>query len=90
VGTLQTDAVKAHNHTMSTAGAHSHGLENEIHRHDRSFEGEDGSDYTLIANAGFAWTSGVNSAGAHTHTINNTGHVETRPKNVSVNYIIKY
>jgi microcystin-dependent protein len=90
VGSLQTEGMKSHNHTMESAGAHSHGLEREIHRHHRSFSGANDAEHTLIANSGTLWTSGVNSAGAHTHTINAIGGSESRPKNVNVHYIIKY
>lgn len=90
VGSIQTEGMKLHNHTMVSAGAHSHGLEREIHRHARSFRGEDGIEHTLMDSGGTLWTSGVQSAGAHTHTINATGGSESRPKNVNVHYIIKY
>ena len=84
VGTKQGYEVQSHNHTGNTnrTGDHSH-----------SSHGQGGAKKGL--NSGFVGmtTSGnTGVAGAHRHTlnINNTGGAETRPRNVSVMFIIKY
>jgi hypothetical protein len=81
--------MKQHNHTMNSAGAHTHSLNNEVRRWSRSFIGSDDADHTLTTTSG-EWVRWTTFAGDHTHTINNTGGSESRPKNANVYFIIKY
>lgn len=92
LGSKQTDELKSHAHTGTAVndGAHSHVVAH----------GAAGSyDYGVnIPNSeGFNDTGrnsyvNTNTAGAHTHslTINNTGGIETRPRNIALMYCIKY
>ena len=86
VGSLQNDATKLpnSNFSVSTAGDHTHpeyamgggGATTSI-----LYAGANGSPAQANVNTG--------TAGSHSHTISG-GDGETRPKNVYVNYIIKY
>lgn len=96
-GRSQIDALGSHNHTGSgttnSAGAHTHPLDRvlswpragrpAVTEQNQQGNPEDRNAYTL--NTG--------SAGDHTHSvslsINNTGGIETRPKNISLLYCIK-
>ena len=71
---VQQDEFESHNHTMQTAGSHSHFLGT------RGFEtnGSPGADGSFDDNG-----VQTKSAGDHTHIINNTGGFETRPKNLN-------
>lgn len=83
VGTLQLDSFRAHNHG---GGNHSHGF----------------NMYPRLAGCGFACSANsppieVNPGAPNPLTITNSGDViatnggsETRPANISVNYIIKF
>jgi microcystin-dependent protein len=92
VGSFQGDEVKSHNHTMNSAGAHTHNHDDyyfsENHAGGGGELGSNGSDWDNRLHQKSGRTT--SSAGAHTHTINNTGGNETRPKNAAVFYIIKY
>lgn len=87
---VQSDQIKSHNHSASTSGAGGHS-------HSVSYwasDSEGGSGYNSML-----WddqylkyqTFNTNAAGEHSHPIyvGATGGVETRPKNLAVNYIIK-
>ncbi|MCT4600220.1 MAG: phage tail protein, partial [Marinifilaceae bacterium] len=90
IRTYQADDLKAHNHTgtTSTNGSHTHtqyrsdggGGGGALH----GYGGDNIGRITISSNA-------MAAAGSHNHilNINNTGGTETRPKNVSVNYIIR-
>ncbi|MGB5988869.1 MAG: tail fiber protein, partial [Marinifilaceae bacterium] len=87
---LQTDALKAHNHsgTTSVNGSHTH----TQYRSDGgggggALHGYGGDNIGRIAISSNAMAAGGNHS--HTLNINNTGEIETRPVNVSVNYIIR-
>lgn len=103
VGTYQVDENKAHSHTMQSAGDHTHTMPSSgAHSHTMtsvvSMTGEstygNGGDGEANAinttNTGGNHTHPINSAGDHEHTINNSGGSESRPKNATVVYIIKY
>ena len=74
IASLQTDDVKPHDHTMNSAGTHSHPMGT------RGFEGDglNGAD-----GSGDDQDAYTQNAGAHTHTINNSTGSETRPKNLN-------
>lgn len=84
IGTKQDGAIQAHKHSGSTntAGNHSH----SSHGHNGASKGGN-SGYVGMVSSG-----NTGSAGNHSHSlrINNTGGAETRPRNISVMYIIKY
>ncbi|MAT55996.1 MAG: hypothetical protein CMN32_16095 [Saprospirales bacterium] len=86
VGSFQGDQNKSHNHTMNSAGSHSHSYT------DSRFD-YGGSGNHLAPSGGSEGnktdSKTTGTSGAHTHTINNSGGSEARPKNVSVVYIIK-
>ncbi|BDD04235.1 tail fiber protein [Aureibacter tunicatorum] len=90
VGTYQGDATRRPNAAFgtSTDGNHSHTM--NLLRHHRSFEGNSDSDHPLKYNEGIGVTYHTSTTGNHTHTITTGGDAETRPKNASVNYLIKY
>jgi hypothetical protein len=99
-GTFQADATAPNgmNASSSTNGEHRHNSGNRIHPNDRdrySF----GHDYIGANSRGHIMTSGsfgeryaslTSKAPNHSHTITLSGDTETRPKNMSVNYIIKH
>ena len=91
VGTFQSDAtaVNGLSASSSSAGEHSHRVGLDMYG--------SGNLSNAIAYAGS--TSGrdesysshvMESSGNHTHSISLSGDAETRPMNMSVNYIIKY
>jgi hypothetical protein len=96
IGSVQGDGLQSHNHT-GTAD------QNGSHSHTGTTDngGSSGSERASNADVstkqvggdsgGHTHTFTTNSAGTHDHnlSINNTGGLETRPKNVYVNYIIK-
>ena len=75
IAQVQQDELESHNHTMNSAGAHSHPMGTRGFTGD-GLKGADGS--------GDDQDAFTQSAGAHTHTINNTGGAETRPKNLNL------
>lgn len=87
IGSYQTDILGGHNHTGATTtnGNHSHAM--DVGLWHRSFMGEDGNAKTAYTLNNGMYTD---AAGNHSHTIPNDGGNETRPKNASVIYIIKY
>lgn len=104
VGTKQTDALKAHTHTGSTAssGTHSHSVyggtgENTstrgIGRNETNGLGglSDTGNNTYRSVLGGNNQQIVQNSGAHTHdvTIGETGGTETRPRNGVVLWVIK-
>jgi microcystin-dependent protein len=71
--------------TTNTAGAHSHDM-NE--RTDIAVGGATG--VAIGTRPGNLRSNNMETAGAHSHTITGGGDAETRPANLSLNYIIKY
>lgn len=80
-----------HNHTMASAGSHTHRV-----KYDANNSGSSGQDLYGVSRT--KWSSGgVESAGAHTHTINSNGSANNTlpvdkanmPPFLSLNYIIK-
>ena len=92
VGSFQGDQFKSHNHTMNSAGNHSHRYNDYYYSENRDGGGSElGSNSSDNDNRLHQKTGRTtSSAGAHTHTINNRGGNETRPTNAAVFYIIKY
>jgi hypothetical protein len=86
IGLAELDSFKSHNHTMQSAGAHTHSTTH-------TYSGVSGSWnnsadlLTASRNAGTVAKS-TSSNGSHTHTIDNTGGSETRPKNIRYPYYI--
>jgi microcystin-dependent protein len=94
VGTFQGDAFRAHNHNGATAPtdlSHTHTMPTQagLAQGGTGFTGQ-----MYSANSGQAastmTTSGASLNMNHTHTIATNGGNETRPANVTLNYIIKY
>lgn len=86
IATIQQDDLESHNHTMDSAGDHTHKIELGYEPDD---DGTGGShdEWTNIINQKRDITmygGTVSTNGAHTHPINNTGGSETRPKNLNL------
>ncbi|MFN0014910.1 MAG: hypothetical protein ACKVU2_10215 [Saprospiraceae bacterium] len=86
IATLQQDDLESHNHTMVTAGDHTHTVRLGYEGDD---EGTGGSHNEWTNNPNLnrditGFGGSVSTDGAHTHTINNTGGTETRPKNLNL------
>jgi microcystin-dependent protein len=93
VGTVQADAFRAHNHNGATAPtdlSHTHTLpaQQGLASGGSGFSGVMFSSNSGTA-AGSTTASGASVNMNHTHTIATNGGNESRPVNVSVNYIIK-
>lgn len=84
LGTRQTDAIKSHTHTGTTSS-------NGAHTHSVNISTDNGSSRAL-GGGGSGGNFATSSSGAHTHTFTTdaTGDTETRPRNIAVNWIIKY
>ena len=74
VGSMQTDKLSSHSHTLSVSGGGGNTTP---------------STTTAISGDATVWTNSVASIN-NTVSINSFGGNETRPKNVNVNFIIKY
>ena len=86
IATIQADSLKSHAHTMSKDGKHSHKI-TLGHDDDDSGDGGSEDDWTQKTNVGVDITmhgGSVSMEGEHSHTINATGHLETRPKNINL------
>jgi len=87
VGTKESDQFKEHRHsgTTSTAGEHAHG--GVPQRRSDTDRGTGGSSLFSVDNTG-----STSNAGSHNHTFNTTlvGGSETRPRNVALQFCIKY
>lgn len=90
--TLSTTQIPSHNHTMNSAGAHTHGLPGTadfaawINNEADAGSGSSGNEVS-----GTPYPN-TDSQGSHTHTINNTGgglSHENRPPYYTLAYIIK-
>ncbi|MBC7390812.1 MAG: tail fiber protein [Opitutaceae bacterium] len=89
-GTYQGDDNRSHNHSGNTTtnGSHSH-------KWNFGIEGDDsgsGGSFNEFTQAPGSNTDGIEAAGDHSHNlnINNSGGNESRSRNASVYYIIKY
>ena len=98
VGVFQSDAtaVNGLNGNTSNNGAHNHksGIP-MAGTYDASLYGKTSSNMTKLAPYGVGNYPVINqyytsTSGNHSHNLNLNGDPETRPKNMSVNYIIKY
>ncbi len=92
LGSIQGDATKRPNSTLigytSTNGHHSHSYSTH-----QAASGGGGDHYAWNAErSGQMYGRGTGGAGNHSHSvyINSGGDAETRPKNVYVNFMIKY
>ena len=84
LGSYQADTFGNHNHGGSTGAVDNQGGTSANRDYNNS-----GSN----PGTGFLYAAQINAGNpflAHTHSIPSAGGSETRPKNVSVNYIIKY
>lgn len=82
LGTLQDSDNKSHSHGMAEAGNHRHSYSNNVN----STAGY--GDKTRASTA--RKTEYTSYSGDHTHTIDASGGAESRPKNVSVMFCIRY
>ena len=98
VGIFQSDAtaVNGLSATSGQAGAHNHksGIP-MAGTYDSSIYGKTSSSITKLAPNKIGYYNPIfqyntSTDGAHAHSISLSGDTETRPKNMSVNYIIKY
>jgi microcystin-dependent protein len=90
VGSYQGDVFGSHNHSGNTSNAGNH-----THRWNNGIEGDDsgsGGSHPEYTRIGGGVDDAIGWAGDHSHNlnINNNGGSETRPRNASVYYIIKY
>lgn len=93
LGTEQADTVVGHTHAAGTLATASSGS----HSHTIGYITDTGSGGIRNLNTEVKTSTAnvtTNSSGAHTHTISgstaSTGDSETRPKNLSINFIIRY
>jgi len=84
-GTLQAGAVESHGHTAAaaTGGSHTHTV---AHRLNDGGLGTGGSDVTR---PGGSTTTSSHTGHVHGVTVNDTGDVETRPRNMGVTLIMR-
>lgn len=89
-GSFQVDGFKSHNHTGSTNSTGEH-------THNSQFRGVSSIDATpplpsSVTYAGSLTSFPTSSSGNHSHalTINSSGGAETRPRNIALQYCIKY
>lgn len=85
LGTSQQDATAVNGLVTSTAGAHTH---NNTGSGTNNFGYFSSSDAEAGNERGSVGPGSMASAGGHTHTL--SGDSETRPANITLNYIIKY
>lgn len=87
--TLLPSQIPAHNHTMQSAGSHSHFVKEVV----RGDEGSSGADQSVGSHDETGTVKNTNSAGAHTHVINNStgggGAHENRPPYYVLAFIMK-
>ena len=105
VGTFQDDATAMNglNGNTTSNGSHSHSSPYLVHKSTANAEfaqfgshSGPSSNKRVLSFMNNLWIPGytkhtyTSSSGNHSHTLNLNGDTETRPKNMSVNYIIKY
>ncbi|MCD4735293.1 MAG: tail fiber protein [Bacteroidales bacterium] len=89
VGSIQNDLFLSHNHGgVVTGGEHQHNY-NGVGGHPYNYAGSYATVQILDFNS-TKQASVPTSGSGHQHTISSDGGNETRPKNVYVNFIIKY
>ena len=86
IGLAELDSFKSHNHTMQSAGSHTHSTT-------LTYSGVSGSwnnsaDLVTVSRNAGTTSKGTSSNGSHTHTIYANGDAETKPKNVRYPYYI--
>lgn len=88
IGGLQLDATKRPHNAFTTdlQGNHRHGLFDWRYHNRR----DDPGNFGHMESRPDGTKQYTEYAGAHTHTITGGGDSETRPKNICVNWIIKY
>jgi hypothetical protein len=85
IAMLQTDDFRSHNHTMQTAGSHTHTITLGWDGDDQG-NGSASDEWTQNGSRNEDITTNggsISTEGAHTHTIDNNGGLETRPKNLN-------
>lgn len=85
VGSVQEDSFMSHDHNGSTS---SNGTHNHSVRHRPMQTG--GGANSLVIKTQSSNSTNTEGAGTHSHTVTSEGGKETRPKNMYVNFIIKY
>ncbi|MDQ3914770.1 MAG: tail fiber protein [Actinomycetota bacterium] len=85
VGSVQAFATGAPATAFTTASV-------DPHSHSLAHVPTDNSSYQVVGNYQAIWNDGTNTdnAGDHTHAVAQGGDPETRPLNVSVNYVIRF
>lgn len=83
VGTLQGEALKAHNHTITDPGHNHTSVNSDIVRNTGGYG-------TGLGTGGLGPNTITMNSNTTGITVNNSTGTETRPKNASVNFIIKY
>lgn len=83
VGTLQGEALKAHNHTINDPGHNHTSVNSDIVRNTGGYG-------TGLGTGGLGPNTITMNSNTTGITVNNSTGTETRPKNASVNFIIKY
>lgn len=95
LGSGQSDELKSHNHTASTASSGSHSHSTKVGDDNNSVRGATPTNAITMSEAtadtAATGTGQIVDAGNHTHTVtvNSTGGSETRPRNVAWMFIIK-
>lgn len=95
LGSTQSDELKSHNHTASTASSGSHSHSAKVGGDNNSVRGATPTNAITMSEAAAdtaaTGTGQIVDAGNHTHTVtvNSTGGSETRPINVAWMFIIK-
>jgi microcystin-dependent protein len=92
VGSYQPDAFDSHTHTIASAGAHTHTVKQGTTAIKWGDGGGNSTSYVDAGAGAGSYGAAVTAAsdGIHTHTNSAEGGLESRAKNVYVNYIIKY
>ena len=89
IATIQQDNLKAHNHTMQSAGDHNHDLPIDtgsggiLANNPMLHLTDSNCGSCIISSVGANYFAKSENAGGHTHSIDNTGGSETRPKNLN-------
>lgn len=82
IATVQTDDVKPHNHSMSSAGEHSHQYTRLSTTVPTNVQCNNCYQNVLLPTGQYA--DNTSSSGNHVHTINNNDGAETRPVNLNL------
>ncbi|WP_227518345.1 tail fiber protein [Alkanindiges hydrocarboniclasticus] len=96
LGSWQDEAFKSHSHTASTASSGSHNHSTKIGGDNNSVRGATSTNAITMSEAAAdtapIGTGQIVDAGNHIHTVtvDSTGGLETRPRNVAWMFIIKF